>query len=143
MKAYQELGEQTKISKYLEEKLEYYQSRVDYWKAENAKTKAIARWNGILSTKALHIRELKKGAFYNATQYHQDLFKDSIEQLAKIQWRGNISPVSIRKVFADLKSWYSKENPMLYKDGESDNLYSDTIAAYIEKIGDTEKGAFD
>lgn len=143
MKAYQELGEQTKISKYLEEKLEYYQSRVDYWKAENAKTKAIARWNGILSTKALHIRELKKGAFYNATQYHQDLFKDSIEQLAKIQWRGNISPVSIRKVFADLKSWYSKENPMLYKDGESDNLYSDTIAAYIEKISDTEKGAFD
>jgi hypothetical protein len=87
MSAYTELGERTKISKYLFEKFEYYESRVQYWKGENAKTHIISRWNGILSTKAMHIRELKKGAFYNATQYHEpDLFKNSIEQLANIQW---------------------------------------------------------
>ena len=143
MKAYDELGEQSAISKYLKGKLEYYQDRIDFWKAENAKTNAIARWNGILSTKAQHIRDLKKGAFYNATQHHQDVFKESIEELAKIQWRGNITPKRIREVFAKLKPWYSKDNPMLYDAKSEDNLYSETIATYIEKIADTTKDKFE
>jgi hypothetical protein len=143
MGAYNTLGEKTRIAKYLEEKFTFYQSRIDYWKAENAKTHNISRWNGIISTKALQIRDLKKGAFYNATQYHEpDLFKNSIEQLANIQWRGNISLKSIRKVFANLKQWYTKDNPMLYKENADNNLYSDTIATYISKIADS-KGAFD
>ena len=62
MTAYTELGDQTKIAKYLEEKLDYYQSRIEYWKAENAKTKKVTRWHNIISTKALQIKDLTRGA---------------------------------------------------------------------------------
>lgn len=142
MKAYTDLGDQTKISKYLAEKFEYYQTRIDFWKAENAKTKKISRWHGIISTKALQIKELKKGAFYNATQHHQDIFKDSIETLANIQWRGNLKPTQrISEIFANLKQWYTMNNPMLYSKDADVNLYSDTIATYISKIAET-NGAF-
>ena len=143
MHAYTELGDKTKIAKYLEEKFDYYQSRIDYWKAENAKTKKVTRWHNIISTKALQIKDLKKGAFYNATQHHQDIFKNSIETLANIQWRANLKPTQrISEIFADLKQWYSMDNPMLYSKDADSNLYSDTIATYITKIADS-KGAFD
>lgn len=142
MNAYNTLGEKTKIAKYLDNKFEEYRARIDFWKAENAKTKKVARWHGIISTKALQIKELKKGAFYNATQHHQDVFKDSIEKLANIQWRGNLKPTQrVSEIFADLKQWYTMDNPMLYSKDADNNLYSDTIATYITKIADS-KGAF-
>jgi hypothetical protein len=136
LKAYETYGEQSALSKYLVERFKYYTDRIDYWKAEHAKVKTISRWNGILSTKAMHIRELKKGAFYNATQYHPDIFKDSIEKLSQIQWRGNISPKKIREIFAELKKWYTANNPMLFSKDAQDNLFSETIAAYIDNIAD-------
>ena len=143
MSAYSELGEQTKISKYLAEKFEYYQSRIDFWKAENARIKDVSRWNGIISTKALQIKELKKGAFYNATQHHQDVFKGSIEKLANVQWRGNLKTTQrVSEIFAELSKWYTMKNPMLHTEGADNNLYSETIATYISKIADS-KGAFD
>lgn len=137
MRAYDELGEQTKMSKYLEQKFAAYDERIEYWKTEHAKVKKISKWNGILATKALHIRELKKGAYYNATQYHQDIFKDSIEKLSQIQWRGNISVTNIKKIMGELRKWYTMENPMLYDKNAPDdekNVYSSTIAQYIEHI---------
>ena len=143
MHAYTELGDKTKIAKYLEEKFDYYQSRIDYWKAENAKTKKVTRWHNIISTKALQIKDLKKGAYYNATQHHQDIFKNSIETLANIQWRANLKPTQkISEIFENLKQWYTMQNPMLYNKDSDLNVYSDTIATYITKIADS-KGAFD
>ncbi len=143
MHAYTELGDKTKIAKYLEEKFDYYQSRIDYWKAENAKTKKVTRWHNIISTKALQIKDLKKGAYYNATQHHQDIFKNSIETLANIQWRANLKPTQkISEIFENLKQWYTMHNPMLYNKDSELNVYSDTIATYITKIADS-KGAFD
>lgn len=138
LKAYKELGEESKISKYLTEKLQKYDERISYWKAEKFKTDRVSHWNGVLATKALQIRDLKKGAFFNATQHKPDVFQNSIEELSKVQFRGNISPTGVRKVFAGLKQWYTMDNPMLYDRNNPDNesLYSDAIAMYIDILGD-------
>jgi hypothetical protein len=142
MNAYDELGEESKYALALKDKFERYEERISYWVAENVKTRSTARWSGIISTKALQLRDLKKGAFFNATQYRSsDTFKESIEQLTKVQWRGNISEQGVRKVFANLRQWYSMENPMLYDSNnpDADHLYSDKIALYLDLVGDTKK----
>ena len=126
-----------KPEKYFVDILKQMDERISFWKAEKSKTEKISRWNGIIANKALEIRDFKNGAFLNATQYHPDVFKNSIEQLTKVQWRGNISPKGVRKTFAELKQWYSMDNPMLYdkNDKENDNdLYSDVIAFYIDEL---------
>lgn len=123
-----------KPDKYFVDILKQMDERISFWKAEKIKTNTISHWNGILATKALQIRELKKGTFYNATQHESDIFKDSIEQLSKIEWRGTIYTKPVREVFASLKQWYTLDNPMLYdrNDTEKDSLYSDAIAMYID-----------
>lgn len=51
--------------------------------------------------------------FANATQYHSEEFKGSIEQLEKISWRGNYNESGTRKIVANLNSWYRKDNPVV------------------------------
>ena len=126
-----------KPEKYFVDILKQMDERISFWKAEKSKTEKISRWNGIIANKALEIRDFKNGAFLNATQYHPDVFKNSIEQLTKVQWRGNISPKGVRKTFAELKQWYSMDNPMLYDKNDKENskdLYSDDIAFYIDEL---------
>ena len=126
-----------KPEKYFVDILKQMDERISYWKAEKSKAERITRWNGIIANKALEIRDFKNGAFLNATQYHPDVFKNSIEELTKVQWRGNISPKGVRKTFVELKQWYTMDNPMLYDKNDKDNnndLYSDVIAFYIDEL---------
>lgn len=51
--------------------------------------------------------------FKNATQFHTDQFKGSIEKLARLNWRGNLNESSARKIVASLNSWYSKDNSVV------------------------------
>ena len=124
-----------KPEKYFVDILKQMDERISFWKAEKSKTEQISKWNGVIGNKAAEIRDYKNGAFLNATQYHPDIFKESIEQLTKLTWRGNISPKGVRKIFAELKKWYTMDNPMLYDKSDKENdddLYSDQIAFYID-----------
>lgn len=136
-KSFSFLGTESKYNKVLSEKLNAAKEQIDFWKAENTRTRQYAKWSGILTTKANQIKELKKGTFYNATQHKQDLFKDSIEELSKIQWRGNLISVDkVREIFANLSQWYTKDNPMIFDKDKSanENIYDDGVATAIEFI---------
>lgn len=63
------------------------------------------------------IENLKKGRFLNASQFKVDIFKNSIERLAKIAHQGNINESGTRDVLKGILSWYDvKENPILSED---------------------------
>ena len=81
------------------------------------------------------IRDLKKEAFLNATQYESHTFKNSIERLTGIT-RANFSESLSRTIFADIKKWYSKENPMLYTEGltEDEQIYKEHVTEMLDYI---------
>ena len=141
-------GEKSKYTKYIEGRLEYYKERAEFWKAERDNIKGRDRLLGLLTHKAQQLKDLKKGTFYNATQFKPDLFKDSIEKLSKIVYRGNtIQPKLIRGYFAALSEWYTKDNPMLSrtdkKEGDATDLYNENIAEALKYIGAEERNGFD
>ncbi len=68
--------------------------------------------NGIID-KAQKIKDFKKGRFTNANKYKDDIFKSSIEKLARIKHRGSFNASGTRKIIAGLNEWYSPQNPML------------------------------
>ena len=81
------------------------------------------------------IKKVKSDAFLNATKYENHIFRTSIERLSSIT-RVNFSTTVSRQVFADLRKWYSKENPMLYKEGltEDEQVYSQRVADMLDTI---------
>ncbi len=81
------------------------------------------------------IKKVKSDAFLNATKYENHIFRTSIERLSSIT-RANFSTTVSRQVFADLRKWYSKENPMLYKEGltEDEQVYSQRVADMLDTI---------
>ena len=48
-------------------------------------------------SQAQKMKDLRLGTFANATQFDSELFKNSIEKLTKIQFRGNLNVSGTRK----------------------------------------------
>ena len=120
LRAYDENGKASKLSAIIERESQKAKVWKDLYYEEKTRNKAI---NSLLyEVKQLQgIKEYK-----NATQYQGELFKGSIEKLAKINWRGNFNESGTRKIISRLSDWYSKENSIV---GEQ----------YKEEIGDTLK----
>ena len=59
------------------------------------------------------IDDRKKQRFVEASGYKGDLFKGTIDNLTKIDWRGKFSSNIARAEIKKLAEWYNEENPML------------------------------
>ena len=119
--AYDEKGTQSKYGKLVEKYTAKIQSLKQQVKESERRNNAI---NAALE-KAQNMKDLKLGTFLNATDFKSDIFKSSIESLAKIKWRGNLNSTGTHKIMADLKQWYVEENPILegcYEQGIADML---------------------
>ena len=136
MRAYETEGEQSKFSRMVENKIGYYSERAEYWKAEYDKIKGRDRLLGLLMSKAQKMKDLKLGTFANSTQHDSEIFKNSIEQLARIQFRGNLNLQGTRGIIADLLKWYTskdvKENMLGYIDESNAGLYVQGVADMME-----------
>lgn len=125
LNAYDQKGKKSKFAKLVEKytaEIESLKQRVRELKAENKLLNSIV-------DKAQKMKDLKLGTFLNSTQYKIDIFKKSVETLAKIKNRGNFNIAGTRKIMADLRTWYTKDNPILadsYEEGIAEML--DTIA---------------
>lgn len=71
------------------------------------------------------IKDKKYRRFTEASAYKGDVFKGSIDELTKIDWRGKFSANIARKEIKRLSEWYTEENPML-KGFETGNENSKT-----------------
>ena len=144
MRAYETEGEQSKFSRMVENKIGYYSERAEYWKAEYDKIKGRDRLLGLLMSKAQKMKDLKLGTFANSTQHDSEIFKNSIEQLARIQFRGNLNVSGTRKILADLRQWYTsdavKTGILEYVDASSTGLYVQGVADMLETLSEGKKG---
>lgn len=144
MRAYEAEGEQSKFSRMVENKIGYYSERAEYWKAEYDKIKGRDRLLGLLMSKAQKMKDLKLGTFANSTQHDSEIFKNSIEQLARIQFRGNLNVSGTRKILADLRQWYTsdavKTGILEYVDANSTGLYVQGVADMLETLSEGKKG---
>ena len=141
MKAFETEGEQSKFSRLVEGRIEYYSTRAEFWKAEHDRIKGRYRILGLLMSQAQKMKDLRLGTFANATQFDSELFKNSIEKLAKIQFRGNLNVTGTRKIMGELLQWYRKDNPLLeFVDEKNPGLYVQSVADMLESLSEGKKG---
>ena len=125
LNAYEQKGRKSKYAKLVEK----YTKQIAELKQRLRESNANNRLINSIVDQAQKMRDLKLGTFLNSTQYKSDVFKSSIEALGKIKFRGNFNIAGTRKIMADLRTWYTKENPLLadtYEEGIADML--DTVA---------------
>lgn len=141
MKAFETEGEQSKFSRLVQGRIEYYSTRAEFWKAEHDRIKGRDRILGLLMSQAQKMKDLRLGTFANATQFDSELFKNSIEKLAKIQFRGNLNVSGTRKIMGELLQWYRKDNPLLeFVDDKNPGLYVQSVADMLESLSEGKKG---
>ena len=141
MRAFETEGEQSKFSRLVEGRIEYYSTRAEFWKAEHDRIKGRDRILGLLMSQAQKMKDLRLGTFANATQFDSELFKNSIEKLAKIQFRGNLNVSGTRKIMGELLQWYRKDNPLLeFVDEKNPGLYVQSVADMLESLSEGKKG---
>lgn len=127
--AYDEKGSQSKYGKLVEkytQKISSLRQQVKDVYERNLIT------NNILD-KAQKMKDLKLGTFLNATDFKSDIFKQSIESLAKIKNRGNLNNAGTHRVIANLRQWYTMENPLL------ENNYNDDVAFMLDTLSQAKK----
>lgn len=127
--AYDEKGSQSKYGKLVEkytQKISNLRQQVKDVYERNSIT------NNILD-KAQKIKDLKLGTFLNATDFKSDIFKQSIESLAKIKNRGNLNNAGTHRVIANLRQWYTMENPLL------ENSYNEDVAFMLDTLSQAKK----
>ena len=127
--AYDEKGSQSKYGKLVEkytQKISSLRQQVKDVYERNSIT------NNILD-KAQKMKDLKLGTFLNATDFKSDIFKQSIESLAKIKNRGNLNNAGTHRVIANLRQWYTMENPLL------ENSYNEDVAFMLDTLSQAKK----
>lgn len=121
--AYDNKGTQSKFAKLVEK----YTTQIQSLKQQVREANSYNRLVNSVIDKAQKMKDLKLGTFLNATQYKSEVFKSSIEGLARIKNRGNFNIAGTRKILADLRTWYTANNPILadtYEQGIADMLDS-------------------
>lgn len=121
--AYDNKGTKSKYVKLVEK----YTTQIQSLKQQVREANSYNRLVNSVVDKAQRMRDLKLGTFLNSTQYKNDVFKSSIEGLARIKNRGNFNIAGTRKILADLRTWYTTDNPILadtYEQGVADMLDS-------------------
>lgn len=121
LNAYEQKGRKSKYAKLVEK----YTKQIADLKQRLSESNANNRLINSIVDQAQKMRDLKLGTFLNSSQYKSEVFKNSIEALGKIKFRGNFNISGTRKIMADLRTWYTKENPLLtdsYEQGIADML---------------------
>ena len=119
--------------KYANLKQKYDELERKYYDEQNRPTKLRNISHQIEKMKALRL-----GTFLNATDYKNDVFKQTFEVLGTIEFRGNPSSKKVRLAMKRLAEWYTDENPVLKEiDGApGSGYYSDFTALMINNIAE-------
>ena len=130
LNAYEQKGRKSKYARLVEK----YTKQIAELKSRLSEANANNRLINSIVDQAQKMRDLKLGTFLNSTQYKSDVFKSSIEALGKIKYRGNFNIAGTRKIMANLRTWYTKENPLLTES------YEQGIADMLDEVANGTKG---
>ena len=146
MQGYIDSGTKSKFVSMFQSKIAFYEKQAEMYKNEFNEIRGRDKINGMLVSQALKMRDLKIGTFKNATQTQTDTFKKTIESLARIQWRGNISAKSTRKIVKPLYEWYTSDDVKKtffgYVDESNPGRYNEGIAALLQELSKGESKTF-
>lgn len=107
------------------------EARRDITREANERSRVL----GHISVLAQKMKDLRLGTYASATQGRNEMFKNSVEALAKITWHGNLSVDLTRKHFGELAKWYVKDNAILaYQDEQNPGYYDANIAEMLTEI---------
>ena len=130
LNAYEQKGRKSKYARLVEK----YTKQIAELKSRLSEANANNRLINSIVDQAQKMRDLKLGTFLNSTQHKSDVFKSSIEALGKIKYRGNFNIAGTRKIMANLRTWYTKENPLLTES------YEQGIADMLDEVANGTKG---
>ena len=117
--AYDQKGSQSKYGKLVEK----YTAQIENLRRQVKETRQKNILMNNIVDRAQKLKDLKLGTFLNATQYKNDIFKNSIERLANIKYRGNFNATGTRRIMSELRQWYTKDNPVLADSFNEDIAY--------------------
>lgn len=127
---------------------EFNTSEAGYWKKQRDIALEKIKITGKLMDSASKMRSLKVGDFLKASNFKSDDLKGTVEQLARINFRGNLNVSGTRNLVKKLAEWYTKDNPMLkaQENGKNDsenltfNCYDEYIAYLLNNIANGTTG---
>ena len=125
---------------------EFDASKAGYWKKQRDEAYDRIKITGKLMDAASKMRSLKVGDFLKASSFKSDDLKSTVEQLARVNFRGNLNVSGTRGLVSKLSEWYVKDNPMLkaQKNGDQDSVafgqYDEHIAYLLNKIANGTTG---
>ena len=119
--------------------------QADYWREEHDKALEQIKIRGRILSLAQKIKDLKIGTYVNASCYKSDIFKHSIEQLARIQFRGNMNSSGTRTIIKNLSEWYNDKENSLYSGTDASSgvagRFNNDVKDMMDNVGNGE-GAF-
>ena len=97
-------------------------------KAKNERLKMKMKAYDNIAKTVRELVDFKKGRFRAASEYRSDVFRSTIESLAKIDFN-KTERESIRGIFSELSEWYNESNKMLVGEFMFDqDVYDDIIS---------------
>lgn len=119
--------------------------QADYWRNEYNRANEQIKIRGRILSVARKIKDLKTGAYVNAAQYKSDIFKHTVEELGRIEFRGNFNNTGTRSIIKNLNEWYDEKNNFLYRGADASSgavgRFNSEIKQMMSAIADG-KGAF-
>ena len=109
LRSFDDNGKKTKLADIIEKQEEKAKVWKELYYEEKQRNSAI---NHLLD-EVEKIRNIRFGDFQNSSQYHNILFRGSIEKLSAIKNRGDLNKSGTRRIVGELNAWYRKDNPVV------------------------------
>ena len=136
MNAFKNAGDKSNYKKILENTVERYKDRADYWKAEYDKENGRSRLTNIVAAKARKLKDLKVHRFANATQFENDTLDAVIAKLARVVINGNVSVKTAKSACEELLMLYRsstfRKGVLEFYDENNQGYYNELIETYLE-----------
>lgn len=135
LQAFEQRGKQSVFAREVGYVVENYAQMAQRARAEYDEINGRNKILNMIDAQAKKMKDLKLGTFANATQMDSDDFKGSIQQLANIEYRGNLSVTMAKSALRNLAQWYTTDNNVLqYVDDQNVGLYHRGIAEMLHEL---------
>lgn len=145
VEAYNQGGGKSIFIKRIEQGISYYEQRAAKYKEEFNEIRGRDKIHGLLMDQTQKLKDLKLRRFANITDGANETFKNIISELARLQYRGNLSVTNAKKAVKDLYVWYTskevKENLFGFTP-EDPGLWQQGVAEMLEELSADENKNF-
>ena len=145
VEAYNQGGGKSIFIKRIEQGISYYEQRAAKYKEEFNEIRGRDKIHGLLMDQTQKLKDLKLRRFANITDGANETFKNIISELARLQYRGNLSVTNAKKAVKDLYVWYTskevKENLFGFT-SEDPGLWQQGVAEMLEELSAVENKNF-